>query len=589
VYGEELANQLGTLATWKNSANIALCSDLTKHKFVLSIGPKTYVVWTAPAVDAHKAPIPGKQAINMQALGCYLCGDTSNKTGIIISDAGEIESVHIDSKPIIGKVIPADNLAVMKAAFRRSLEVSSKYGFRQLANGKSIPEIKVIQSGLKEVPEYHLSKLMEFFNPNSGSIQSFQDVKFLESNLQNAEVIDVGGVTRGYYNGLFEGLMNLPNYFVKAADSGFYKIPCQEELTGAQSSFYKNFGKLLMLAYRSGPPKDFTTGRNFDRNFFEAILSLSAEDIDKSFDQIPLKTLGIISQPFFPKDQNYSALTNVLLHVSLPMPTDLVNLKELGVKINVDGISSCGTVEDATKRIADRLRRILANTSHTYMGDDDALFGNSVDLNFLVLELKKHVIEYSRERGFNLEAVHTMAKGMKAFYYGKPDKNLSWNAEMFSIGGQAVNRIKAVETKIQGEINRGMISKGIIPKFQQNGQSIKLGVIATKRVKWIKDWITNKSEVSNQDGLQCSDEELQWFVRFVTGSNSTPPVPTFFVDLRSPSLTPSRSLASHTCFSRFDVCDAWDNSEKNVNEQEKQKLFIKTLKAAIKDNSFGMA
>jgi hypothetical protein len=515
-------------------------------------------------------------AINIQDVNSYNIFSQSGKLGIIIDDAGQMTSLQINNiaQTDLSITIPDQFLPRVHACFKKALEISSSYIVNSPNNEKPTVEITVVRRGIKEIPEFHLHELSQAIEKSIKKEENPKlKVSFLMDNLTLDQGLDVGGLSRDYLDDLMEGMVKSKSLSFKSL-KGSLVLPHAKQnpdhlhsfslLNQQETSLYRKIGKLMAYCYHSKIDagywkKTYLIGRHLDDSLFNAILCLTAQEIDTPFENLALATKLQMSR--------------ALLDAHTKAGIDLDFLKQ-----RFDWLDQFNHLDD---------HKILEVAQHLIYADclpEEFTINNEGDepdmekIRQNRAKLKKCLIDSiflqkgeHGQFGAQLAPIHAMAQGMKSICHPgpmyQPNDNHYWDIQIQGINYQTFS------TKVQGSLDRKEIAQHIQldPSVQGSAQ-----VEIMKKVQWLQEWILDEENGANE-------EELKNLLKFLTGSSSLPKNQHIHVTAQVFPYYPVPRV--HTCSFGMELSPVPSNYGFVHNDHTKDN-FIKSLKAlALQDPS----
>ena len=515
-------------------------------------------------------------AINLQFKNYYDNSLQTEKLGLIIDQEGKITSVFRDGSLQDDLIIPDNYAPLIEACYYESLKRASEYSI----NSTHI-DIKTIPQGTEDIPEYHLSQLCPHLVSTTlnNAILDLR-LKHLTTGLDIAPGIDAGGPAREFLDNLGKGVKysKILNIAIPKEESlafpltneSFYKDGKLPSLTQDEQAHYKNLGILLMYCYNSTPKQNYSLGQCFHPAVLRAALALSSHEINSNFEDLNLSTqkkmlLSIIDTARFlyPSEGAISS-----------------HLDKMAALLEIyDWTTGKPVPEDS---LLSKAHDILGSSSKASEAYDQ--FINEDDYTPDLPKIKANLEEFMKatklailtqnseilpQLGECLAPIHQMAKGMKSVC--QPGINLNLN---FSWDNK-FNSLDYIEfhNKTQGSLDRDQIINNFnlqlydaydtIPKIPTGKQEI------TKKIAWLTEWVKESA----------TNEELESFLKYVTGSSSLAPQAQIHFQYMKLELNSPYPIA-HSCFNRLELSQTpCGNDEYNDHTKEG---FIKCLKATMK-------
>lgn len=409
----------------------------------------------------RNSPYPS-DTLNIQCIKEFDKGSQNKKLAIRMDEEGEIVEVRVNgnSQKENPKKVPDEWMpALYETAFQ---ELPQTNPSDQRIN------IKVVRDEIQNLPEKFLLELDVAINKINQKIDVTYLKKEAPSKRDVSRVFSKGGLTRDFLDELLKGLTQQSKElsFKKAPnESSLYILLSKDkaQLNLNENSLFQALGKLLMFCWYSKTVQDNTDdtillGTHLDPSLFNMIFTLTSEEIEGNFDQIPEKTkLNMVEKFLLTQDMDtYYKYTSPLQALRGSSNLDLADIKknhpELAKKL--EGLDK------------EKYMQILK---------EDLFEG---------LEVEKM-----------LRAGHSIAKGMKSFVMGV-DKD--WNKE------KTTYDFKEFSNKIQGRQDHQPIVTifGLLIAYNQCPQ-------ITEKLTWIQDWLKT-----------ASSEKVQKFLKYYTGSPS---------------------------------------------------------------------
>jgi hypothetical protein len=482
-----------------------------------------------------------KQAICIQEVG------KKNRIVIGITSEGHISSVHINNVLQTEKPtkIPEMWAPITRAFFKKALEDSSDY-----CTTFGPINISVVRKGLKNIPEYHLSKLTEKLTE---SIVGYNNQTMRVYFLDNENGVDLGGLSRDYLDDLAEGIIMSPAQNFKML-SGLAIPQAKQNVSPEQlalldqdeSSIYEDLGILMMYCFHSESEDEHydTTkllGHHFDEAIFKGALSLTAEEIETPFDELAPATLLKLSHAILKEKQDSGQ--------------DVAYLQQWFSILNeFDNLSDAKLVEAAqTLAFASVLPQKFQVPEQEDTPDMVAIKKN-------LSEFKEffRCFVFSQETSFGqigkmLAPIHAIAKGMKSIChrgFGRAENIHHWDTTTRNIDYQAFSE------KVQGSLDPSIIARQIhsfSPLDEFN-----------KKVRWLKEWIIE----------EATQDELKAFLKFSTGTSALLKGKTIGISHQARPYLPVPK--AHTCSFTLEL--APEPSQYEFYNDHTKEGFIKTLK-----------
>jgi hypothetical protein len=469
------------LTTFRAALQSPILQEKCPDGMKLVIRDQAYMVW-----------FNGKfSSINIQSYADWkVWCKSDNKLGVIIDPSGKITSIWLNGQPQENDLmVPEDWVPLLHEAFKEALKESSIYREKTFTFADPVLAVEIVRRGLKEVPEFHLINLCSVIPDQIGPEGTPRlEVIFLNDDLSKSDGLDGGGLARDYLDELMEGLIQskmlsfeqvegTPVFLPQAKTP--YEIHPFSLLTEPERILLEALGKLIMYCWNSkpseeGPNKMAQIGNHFDVSLFQTALSLSADEIDMPFEDLPnnvkLKMAKVLLQRKMDLDQsNASAIQFQFLN---PLAI-LMGEAEL--------------TEDCITLFNDYLDL-----------KEDTIITNEQQKSEFKEALQHYVLTASKV-GNKLSAIHSIAKGMKSF------KGLDWDG--------LVKTCKPIDfsLKVQGCVDRQLIVDSFVPEDikPQDVQEI------TKKVNWLKEWLGDKVG-------GATDKEVIDFLKYATGSSGLP-------------------------------------------------------------------
>lgn len=509
-------------------------------------------------------------AINIQDEGSYNAVIQDGKLGIIIDEDGKINSLKINNiiQPNHSTTVPNEFLSRLHACFNKALEVSSAYTLIDPQHSWVAPiQIAIVRRGLKEIPEFHLQNLSRAIeNKIKTTVDPKIKVSFLKDDLNLANGIDAGGLSRDYFDDLFDGIqLSKELDFVTIQGSSLVLPHSKEEYTSIQGlpilndqekSVYQDIGKVISYCYHSQIvpghyEKTYLIGRHFDDALFHAALCLTAEEIDTPFENLTLQTKLKMCEALLDVRAKAGMDVNFLAK-RIKWLNKLKNLdqKELGEAAFDVMYAECLS-EDFIKDAEPDVEKISKNLKQFEACLIDAIFSQNGGYGQL---------------GVQLAPIHAIAQGMKSICHPRPfqdpNDNHYWNTTFHLINPAAFSN------KVQGTLNRKEIAAQI--KVDSNLQdSDKLEI--EKKIIWLQEWIEDEKE-------GASEEELKDLLKFLTGSSSLPKDKDIHVIAQCGTYYPVP--IAHTCSFEMELAPMAATYGVEFDDFNK-KNFIKSLKELV--------
>lgn len=432
-------------------------------------------------------------SINIQNFPNYLKAKQEGKIGIAINQ-GRIASIWVNGASINSLTIPDASVPLLKACFNRALEVSSAYGVQfppVLDNSVASLQIRVIRRGIKEIPEYHLEKFSHLIDEG---VKQQKDPKicvvFMNNDLTISDGGDAGGLSRDYLDDLFDGLTKKGYLSFKSTADGYlmpktkkaYEKGDLPPLEAEELAQYQQMGQVMMYCYNSQPiaghwAKTYAIGRHFNNALFTGALSLTAEEIDTPFKELPLQTKLNMITALAKGDENYGVYKERI---------DLLSKGDL----NQEDLKKAAEIAGYLDLLPDYLK------NKDDMPDMDKINSHADNKKLVFQALAESLFKYYGEE---LAPLHAIAQGMKSMC----GSNKTWNESFKTLS------IHEVSNKIQGSIDRQEIFDSIELDSDLSGPK-KAEVM--KKMNWLKDWLKD----------EASEEELRKTLKFFTASSSLP-------------------------------------------------------------------
>lgn len=463
----------------------ALTSPVLRQKhrdgFELKFGNRKFKVW----FNDHYS------SINIQNVSDWELRLQHNKLGIIIDEGGQIRSIWINGESQDSEEVPERWLPYLHASFTESLKISSIYQEKTFLYADPVITVGIVRRGLKEVPEYHLHNLCQLLveqTKKNGNPKI--EVSFLNDDMSKSDGLDAGGLARDYLDELVSGLqvkelsfeLQNPCYFPQA--KGKDSIPL---LDRDEKDLFESLGQLMMFCWNSKGTEEnqFQTaqiGNHFELGLFQGILSLSSEEIDTSFESLPLST----------------KLKMAKVLIERKMDLDQKNADSLKFQYLTPLLVLMGEKE---------LDQECINLFIDYLDLEDEEIVTEEQKERFKEALLSYILSESRI-GNKLSGIHAIAKGMKSVC--KPgeefcEDNSTWDLK--------VKKSSALEFshKIQGSQDRQLIVESFAFEniSEQDFKEIE------KKVNWLQEWLLDKTH-------GASDEEVIEFLKYATGSSGLP-------------------------------------------------------------------
>jgi hypothetical protein len=483
-------------------------------------------------------PLSVKFSDNTQRLACVTTFVLTVLTGGLILGAsaawryirnpGEINTTHGFISDIFNRTFgqaPVEvTVEVLTPTERNSDNRSENTSIYRVVDwdSKIQIEMEVLREGLKEVPEFHLRYLSLAIEK---AIKKEADPKisvtFLTRNLRAGVASDQGGPSRDYLNELCEGIVDSKTLSFKfientTGEASSYVLPETKEdyknqqhrpsLEEQDRLLYEALGKVMMYCYHSEDiagekwTKTYSLGRHFDDALFHAALCLTAEEINTPFEDLTIET--------------QLKMARALLEAHKKAGRDIAYLeKRINWLDKFSNLSQADLKEAAqTVCIAEHLSEELT----IKRGEDD----DEPDMEKIEKDkeaFKRCLIDSifaqggihgRRGLGVQLAPIHAIARGMKSICRPNlpqsPNDDIHWNTTI-----RLTNSID-FSNKVQGLLlDRNIVADRIKldPAVKQEDQPY-----LEKKVKWLQEWIKT----------EATEEELQNFIKFLTGSTSLP-------------------------------------------------------------------
>ena len=403
------------------------------------------------------------------------------------------EDLEVDS-------VPEDFDAVCQNLIYESFKNISTY---EQKNGSI--KIKVLKESLPNSPEWHLNEFCKVMEKASTkkALPNFS-VTFLATGLNEQGVKDGGGLGRDYIDDLVNAIQAQSSLFVEV--DGSCKLPRISgnhqgilECSSHELETYQNLGKLIGRCYHSEEKNEFfgvgddvgtyTTGCYFSDALFRGVLSLTAEEVNKPFEELDKNTHIKLAKKIL-ENWDQKIVGDIMLCLDLLNP---INLKQCVENNDITTLAKAVALGgDAVKDYMDELmcpdfEKIKENQEEfidlLYLG----IFSNIDALPNL----------NNASLGSILAPIHSIAKGI--MFWGK------WE-ELVSAGPVAVS------IKTQGSLNRENLIKSIEYTNILNGRAFIPNPLIERKVSWLKEWLAD----------EATDADIKQFLKFVTGATSLP-------------------------------------------------------------------
>jgi hypothetical protein len=499
-------------------------------------------------------------------LANYQDGNQDNKLGIIISPQGRITSIRINNQPQPENVlvIPEHFLPLVHACFKKALEISSSY------EAPYPIEVKIVRRGLKEIPQFHLNRLAKLIVEKTTQKEGQKDpkirVKFVNNDLTLQVGRDFGGLSRGYFDEVFDGLIKCKNLIFQKISSSEV-VPCTQkdyqnraplpELNRDEYLTYQSVGQLMMYCYHSESNSvvsndSCSIGRHFDEALFKAALCLSAKEIDTSFNDLSFQTKLKMCQALIDAYGEQATYQDRMQLLSKETLSSEELEKGAQQAFYADSLPQEFTTDEGPNRQA-----ILQDPTHQKIIKQaliDAVLSSESSQGKL---------------GRQLAPIHAIAQGMKSICFPgeahtATEINQRWDAKISPLNYHQFS------TKVQGSIDRQQVIDHIklgpyIPKGPEQEE-------IEKKVGWLKEWLAD-----TQNG--ATEEEIRKLVKFFTDSTSLPQGQKITIHSQHSSkytLIPS----AHTCTFEVEFASCPMGDASSFNDFTKD-AFIKMIKELV--------
>lgn len=497
------------------------------------------------------------ESIYLQYGNYYYANATGEMIELIFDKNGKVITIYVDDAPHNNLDIPDKYTPLLDAAYLECLKRSSNY---QSYHHLSLVVIEAIAHGVAEIPEDHLSKLCPLLKNHSGT---YLKMTQLTSDLEGALGNDLGGPAREYLDNLGKGIKQskiLNIVTPKGVTTAFpMAMAADHSLLTEEMDHYENIGILLMFCYHSNNQQNYSIGQCFHPSVLSAALSLRANEIDSNdLDLTTQKKMlrAIIDTIRFSHD-NISQLDHMAKALNL-----------------YDWMPACHSVPDDDILVA--AFNLLGNSANGeedynyFIDEEDFVSPNKglikQELKKFVLAARKAILTQNLDvlppLGGCLEPIHYLARGMKSMRCFR--NNNLWNTKFNTMDYLEFNK------KAQGSLNRDdLISKFSPNLYNFSNPQLPTGrVEIRKKIEWLKEWIKESA----------TDEELEAFLKYTTGSSSLAPNTVIVFEYMSLAINSPLPIA-HSCFNRLELSQVpCGNDEYNDHTKEG---FIKCLKAIM--------
>lgn len=409
-----------------------------------------------------------------------------------VSPLGRILSVRIEGVNQNSTVIPSDYDPQFTFGFRKALEISSKYN----VNGNII-NIDLIPRGLKEVPEFHLTSLANMIRSYPLANRTF--VRFLRNNQARDNGADAGGLSRDYFDDLFNGITRCQDiqFFRDRARRLFLPVVGRYQngrfpvLERYQQNLLESIGSVLMFIYTS--PNNYLTGKRFPQALFNAAFSLTTQELDTPFDRLSMATKLKMREEFLKAKEESTTLVEILKGMEDFSDDDWRNAATYaeysGNKPESFNVAQFDPRNEEHKQM---VRNIL---------NEDVFAANG--------------------EGNSLAPIHAIAKGIRARQIAN---------HPYAVWPPCTPR--AFSNKVQGYTD----PREVVNQIRTDGHGL-----VPQKVQWLKEWIAE----------EASEEEVEAFIKFATGSSSMLPDDEIRVVAQFRNFIPMP--VGHSCFKTIDI------------------------------------